>query len=357
MTSCTVVLSGKTSELEANFFPPIPLEGDYVCGLIDFQSYMSIPNITSRNNRLYYYKEIKIVLEAMKYYTIETLRDQYKMQKPHATEEDITLFETSIFDELSQSHNIFRIETNENLIEAHKTFSNIKNKKLHDELKKIDEFHLQTRFILNSLPRESIKKYMLEKSTSFFSSITVPYKYTYNDLEYLDLPVGSYELEDIEKRVNDLLHPILEGFKFTAHFDKVTLKCILHSTHRLFGRSANSVATILGFDGTQILPPLTHTTANSMINIMLVNVIKIECNIISGSYSNGVAGHTLHEFYPTVGTGYKIVEVPSNVIYLPVTARLISSIRVRVVDQDGNLIDFRGETITLRLHIRRLLSG
>lgn len=181
----------------------------------------------------------------------------------------------------------------------------------------------------------------------------VPYVFKYSDATYLELAVGSYELIDIEKEINKLLEPILPGFKFTVHLDKVTLKCTLHCTHKLFGRDANSVAKVFGFDGSQVLNANIFTVAQSTVNIMPVNVVKFECNIISGAYSNGNPVRTIHEFYPTVATGYKIVEVPHNVIYLPITTRSISNICVRVVDQDGNLVDFRGETITLRLHIKK----
>lgn len=50
--------------------------------------------------------------------------------------------------------------------------------------------------------------------------------------------------------------------------------------------------------------------------------------------------------------GYKIVEVPANVIYLPVNAKRLSSITLKITDQEGNLVNFRGETITIRLHLK-----
>jgi hypothetical protein len=62
--------------------------------------------------------------------------------------------------------------------------------------------------------------------------------------------------------------------------------------------------------------------------------------------------HTIHEFSPDVLPGYKINEVPKNIIYLPLNTNSISSVTLELVDQDGNLIDFRGETITIRLHLR-----
>lgn len=52
MSSFTLTLNGDSSELSANYYPPIELDhdGEYVCGLVDFQTYMSIPNISEKNN-------------------------------------------------------------------------------------------------------------------------------------------------------------------------------------------------------------------------------------------------------------------------------------------------------------------
>lgn len=54
MSSVTVTLSGNSSVLEADFFPPITLNSkhQYECGLIDFQSFNCIPNIDETNNSI-----------------------------------------------------------------------------------------------------------------------------------------------------------------------------------------------------------------------------------------------------------------------------------------------------------------
>lgn len=84
-----------------------------------------------------------------------------------------------------------------------------------------------------------------------------------------------------------------------------------------------------------------------------MNAIRVECNLTSGAYINNRLIHTIHEFFPTVSPGYKIVEVPKNVIYLPVTVEEIHMLNIRIVDQDGHLVNFRGETITIRIHIKK----
>lgn len=52
---------------------------------------------------------------------------------------------------------------------------------------------------------------------------------------------------------------------------------------------------------------------------------------------------TLHSFYPTVELGFKIIEKPSNVIYLPVNVQRLDNITLSIVGQNGDTVDFRGE--------------
>ena len=93
-------------------------------------------------------------------------------------------------------------------------------------------------------------------------------------------------------------------------------------------------------------------------NIITINSIKIECSIATGSYHNGLLVHTLHEFFPEVPSTYKIIESPSQVIYLPLTAgRTIDYIELRRVDQKGRLVDFRREQISFRVHIKTVSDG
>lgn len=56
MSSITLTLTGNTSELTSNFHPEIELDenSDYSCGLLNFYTFHSIPNIHSGNNILSY---------------------------------------------------------------------------------------------------------------------------------------------------------------------------------------------------------------------------------------------------------------------------------------------------------------
>jgi len=73
--------------------------------------------------------------------------------------------------------------------------------------------------------------------------------------------------------------------------------------------------------------------------------------VYNGTYINNETAHTLHQFALVVSPEYKITEVPQNVIYLPLNTKEIHSITLKTCNQDGNLINFRGERITIRLHL------
>jgi hypothetical protein len=73
--------------------------------------------------------------------------------------------------------------------------------------------------------------------------------------------------------------------------------------------------------------------------------------IVSGSYKNGEKVHVTHEFFPSVPQGYKIIESPLNVIYLPINTKQLNEITIKITDQDGILVNFIEE---VRLHLRRI---
>ena len=78
--SITLTLSGKSSVLSANYFPPIELNGAYECALTDFHSYNSIPNVDVYNNTFHIGEyEIKIPIGSYELNDIvDYIKEQYK---------------------------------------------------------------------------------------------------------------------------------------------------------------------------------------------------------------------------------------------------------------------------------------
>ena len=61
---------------------------------------------------------------------------------------------------------------------------------------------------------------------------------------------------------------------------------------------------------------------------------------------------TIYSFFPKVSPGYKIIESPVNLIYLPLTLDTIDSLTVSITDQYDHLLNLRNEKFTIRFHIR-----
>ena len=77
-------------------------------------------------------------------------------------------------------------------------------------------------------------------------------------------------------------------------------------------------------------------------------------DIISGSYVNGSTQPTIYSFFPNVSPGYKIIENPHDLLYLPITSDTIHSITIWLTDQKGDELNLRGENLSMRCHLREI---
>lgn len=169
-------------------------------------------------------------------------------------------------------------------------------------------------------------------------------------LNIIEIPTGTYEIIDIfnllQRSLND------DNVDFNFNINKNTLRCQIKCSTMVCFDGDRSIRSLLGFNKCNLGATVWHESHN-VININDLNIVRVECIIISGAYLKNNNCHTIHEFSPRVSPGYKIIEVPKNIIYLPVVEQAISYLKISLLDQNSDPIDFRGETITIRLHIRR----
>lgn len=188
--------------------------------------------------------------------------------------------------------------------------------------------------------------------------------YENNGLQKIEIPVGCYELTDINQYLRRALKkehlkvPLKEEEKIDLEEHPLLLE---GNTHTLrseitcrynvdFSKEKN-IGSLLGFDK-GIYPAFTKHTSNKPVNILKVQVIRVSCNIATNSYEQGQASHVIYEFFPNVAPGFKVIERPSQLIYHKLNSKVISEIEIKFTDQTGELLNLRGETIHLRLHIR-----
>jgi hypothetical protein len=175
----------------------------------------------------------------------------------------------------------------------------------------------------------------------------------------LKISPGAYEISEIhvamlEALKASVINPSENIFSLKAN--NSTLKCELESKYTIDFNTENSLGKLLGFDMQQLRGGIKHVST-SAVNIMKVRIIRVDCNITSGAYLNSEKSHTIFEFDIDVEPGYKISKEPSNLIYMPLKPegrQFIDNITLRILDDNGQLVDFRGEKVIIKLELKSL---
>lgn len=220
------------------------------------------------------------------------------------------------------------------------------NTYFHPEIN-LDDGHSYSCCLLDFYSYNSIPN-ISRKNNKFY------YSYMRNelvDMNVITIPVGSYEIDEIIEYLHSEFAKKKVNIEIEAN--KNTLKCkIKNKTDAIidFTRS-DCIGSVLGFS--KRLLKNGDSKSDKLVNIQNINNLRIDCDLTSGSFHNGKNTHTIYEFNPKVDPGYKINEQPKHLIYLPVIRRRVNTVNISIVDQDGELVDFRGEQITCRLHIKR----
>lgn len=143
---------------------------------------------------------------------------------------------------------------------------------------------------------------------------------------------------------------ILDDYPISIIGNNHTLKSEIICRYKIDFTKENSLGKILGFD--RVIPAFEKALSEKLVNILQKEIIKVECNLSISSFDNSALSHLLYEFFPLTSLGYKIVEIPRNLIYCRVNTREIHEIKLRLLDQGNRLLNLRGETIHAWLHIR-----
>jgi len=162
------------------------------------------------------------------------------------------------------------------------------------------------------------------------------------------IPTGSYELNALESAIKQSLPDFVTLFQLKANSS--TLKCFMKCSHKIDFTISSNISSLLGFKNVKYDANTIHISDN-LVNITKVNCIKVECNLISGSFCDGKPSQIIHEFFPSVPAGYKIIEVPRHLVFYPLHYSSINRVEIALKDQNENLINLRGEPITIRLQI------
>jgi len=174
------------------------------------------------------------------------------------------------------------------------------------------------------------------------------------------IPEGSYDVTDLNDTIQTKMKQsnhydgTNDAFYIKISANPNTLRSILtiQNNYRVDFTTANSIRSILGFKSK--IYTASYTESEQVVNILNINSILVNNDIIAGSYVNGSPTSTIYSFFPNVSPGYKIIENPRNLVYLPLTMDTIHRLETSLTDQDGNQLNLRGEKLNIRFHIREI---
>jgi hypothetical protein len=173
------------------------------------------------------------------------------------------------------------------------------------------------------------------------------------------IPTGTYNIEDLQHKAIDFVLDVNQETKvnnkyaivFTANLAALRTEMYIAPGYRVDFTILNSFRQIIGFNN-QIYTEGTYQSENE-IDILDVSSIYVNCDLISGSYVDGVKSPALYSFAPDVPPGYKMVEKATHLVFLPINRNVISTITVWLSDQDGKILNFRNQMVTMRLYLRK----
>jgi hypothetical protein len=168
------------------------------------------------------------------------------------------------------------------------------------------------------------------------------------------IPTGAHELDSLNAEIQKQLaaNGDPEAIKFTFNPNtllttmEVKSGCIASFDH------PHSLGNLLGF--TKAIYKEGIYESEKLISILSVNSIFIHIDLITGSLVNGIPKQVIYSFFPKISPGVKLIETPYNLAYLPMTKKTINDLNIKITDQNNKLLNLRGETITIRFHIREM---
>ena len=170
------------------------------------------------------------------------------------------------------------------------------------------------------------------------------------------IETGCYGLVSLNTSISRKLDVLdmTKAVQFEANYS--TFKCIMNIKKGFsvdFSKK-ESLSTVLGFDKKVYKAGTSDKSFESerIVNIMKVNSILVHCDLVDGSYFNGRKAPIIYSFFPLAEPGDKIVEKPTEYIYLPISSDVIRRMSVWLTDQDLNPINLRDESLTIEFHLR-----
>lgn len=172
----------------------------------------------------------------------------------------------------------------------------------------------------------------------------------------ITIPIGCYTLDSLFNEITKNMKELNYTTPFKISSNPSRVRTVIEFSSDDFWidfKYGKSFGNLLGFDS--IIDSNTLESKNP-INILQINSIFIKTNLTETSIYNEKSFPFIYSFFPNALPGDKIIETPNVLIYHRLINKSLHNFEISLVDENDKLIDFNGETVTIRLHIRKVFN-
>ena len=181
------------------------------------------------------------------------------------------------------------------------------------------------------------------------------------DFIQIRIPEGAYEIESLNDEIKRILidkeYYTEANYPFTIKPNFSTLGSIITISPQgpIIGFVFDdSIGNLLGFNETILWEE--YNLSPNAVDILSFDNIFIETDIAQGMIFKGKRTGIIHNFTMVVDPGYKYIEKFRGGVswYTVETKDFISSINFKLINENGNLVSFNGQSVTFRLSIKEV---
>ena len=178
----------------------------------------------------------------------------------------------------------------------------------------------------------------------------------------LTLNPGAYEIDDINTEIQRQM--VINGdytigasgntFSITIapNLNLGKTQITLLNNYQVDFTKPNNFSTLLGY--TSRVLSAAYNLSDNISQIRSNNSIYINTNLTNGILINNRFRNVIYSTSAfLVPPGYNILMIPNPPRYYPLIVNRIADYRVFITDENGNPLNFNGETIEVQFHIRR----
>ena len=318
------------------FNPPIHTEGDWMLGLIDFEVYNSIFNITKENNKFEFYTD------TFDEFSFEELKDEVgeTLNIPEITDDHLE-------DDILAPHiaeTYWKLRSDKS---SHNGYIILLMGYARSPFR---DFESYLRIVVG-LEKDKIRLILKPYNEKFITYELDSGNYFIEDPKKAVYPLGDHEgtlqieYDDLNKKVKLILTRFGETFGTLRFDEKSFFHTILGFTPYWDSKPTNAIFADA---------PGVYTSDKIILNLNTINKIHLKCDCIDGSTQDGIRQPILFSFVSDKPSGYKVFCQPERIHYKKINKFVLNTITFYLEDDNNEEVDFNQETLTFTLQMIKI---